>query len=78
MSLNSLYSSDIMEAKICPVCQKAMYEKELKGIHIDICDLHGVFLDRGELKHLAEEFKKEGFAKGFGMSLEKTIDDKHW
>jgi Zn-finger nucleic acid-binding protein len=68
-----------METKLCPVCQKPMYEKELKGIHIDICDLHGVFLDRGELKHLAEEFKKEGFGKGFAMSLEEEMnDDHHW
>ena len=58
-----------MEVKTCPVCHQAMYPKEIKGIHIDVCDRHGVFLDRGELQHLADEFKKEGFAEGFSNNL---------
>ncbi len=58
-----------MENKTCPVCHKVMYPKEVKGIHIDICDQHGVFLDKGELQHLADEFKKEGFGQGFSSSL---------
>ena len=50
-----------MEVKTCPVCHR--FRKEIKGIHIDVCDRHGVFLDRGELQHLADEFKKEGFTE---------------
>ena len=59
-------------ARECPICKQSMHPKQVKGIEIDICDEHGVFLDRGELEKLANEFKKEGFAEGFTSSL-KTL-----
>lgn len=65
--------TETLEAKLCAICQKAMYEKEVKGILIDVCDLHGVWLDRGELNHLLHEFKQEGFSDSFALGVRKVM-----
>ncbi|GEM_PF-5326691 len=62
-----------LEAKLCAVCQRPMYKKEIKEIEIDVCDMHGVWLDRGELNHLLEEFKKEGYAEHFALGVRKVF-----
>lgn len=53
----------------CPVCRHHMMVREIQGVHVDICDTHGVWLDRGELEKLLEASKKEGWIEGFGNSL---------
>lgn len=38
----------------CPVCKQAMKTQQAEGIAIDVCPLHGVWLDKGELFALTE------------------------
>ena len=39
----------------CPKCQGEMRTFERNGIHVDQCtECRGLFLDRGELEHLAQ------------------------
>jgi Zn-finger nucleic acid-binding protein len=43
-----------MTEMICPKCQGAMRTYERNGVHIEQCgDCRGIFLDKGELEHLA-------------------------
>ena len=38
----------------CPICKKNMKEKVKDGVTIDICETHGIWLDKGELHELIE------------------------
>lgn len=42
----------------CPICGQAMIVHREFGIHIDVCDKHGVWLDQGELQALLTRAKK--------------------
>lgn len=53
----------------CPVCQNRLYVKEMHGVIVDICDEHGVWLDRGELEKVHDRAKEIGFSNGFVDSL---------
>ncbi|MFW6164293.1 MAG: zf-TFIIB domain-containing protein [Planctomycetota bacterium] len=34
----------------CPVCGEAMIKERERGVTIDVCDEHGIWLDKGELE----------------------------
>ena len=53
----------------CPVCQKRLYVKEMHGVVVDVCDEHGIWLDRGELEKVHAHAKDHGFSEGFVDSL---------
>lgn len=36
----------------CPVCGGPMQVRTMDNVRIDVCDFHGVWLDRGELEKL--------------------------
>lgn len=38
----------------CPICEQTMRSEHEFGIAIDVCELHGVWLDHGELEALAD------------------------
>ena len=43
-----------MTEMTCPKCHGAMRTYERNGVHIEQCtDCRGIFLDKGELEHLA-------------------------
>ena len=42
----------------CPVCQAAMTIAKRGSIEIDVCEEHGVWLDQGELKAIAERMRQ--------------------
>lgn len=33
----------------CPICKRPMLVEVESGVHVDVCNDHGVWLDRGEL-----------------------------
>lgn len=43
----------------CPVCKKLMKKEVVDNLIIDCCVKHGVWLDKGELEHLASVTKSE-------------------
>ncbi len=47
----------------CPVCNKPLVQRQLDGENIQVCDEHGVWLDKGELMAITEEerFKAHSF-----------------
>ncbi|MBI2972127.1 MAG: zf-TFIIB domain-containing protein [Candidatus Aenigmarchaeota archaeon] len=53
----------------CPVCNKRMEAREIRGIMTDVCNEHGIWLDRGELEKIMEKIKQEGWGDGFAESL---------
>lgn len=64
-----------MGYKKCPICGIEMIEVEIKGVMIDKCNEHGIWLDKGELQKLENNIlsKKErvfsrGYAEGFFVS----------
>ncbi len=36
----------------CPLCQKPMRVESRRGVSVDVCDEHGMWLDRGELDQI--------------------------
>lgn len=53
----------------CPVCKQRMKLEKLDAVHVDICEEHGVWLDKGEIEALMESAKKHGESEGFAKSL---------
>jgi Zn-finger nucleic acid-binding protein len=39
-------------ALLCPVCGSALRVEARDGIAVDVCDEHGIWLDRGELQSI--------------------------
>lgn len=53
----------------CPVCNSPMHIATIKGITVDVCDAHGIWLDKGEIEKIMEHAKSEGWGDGFAESL---------
>jgi len=53
----------------CPICSKRMRIEKIEGITVDICDDHGVWLDKGEIEAIIESSKKRGEGEGFVNSV---------
>lgn len=51
--------------KPCPICSSPMRLDQRQGIHVDCCDEHGIWFDKGELEALlrARSRRKERFRK---------------
>ena len=47
----------------CPVCGKPMEEGKVGNTSIDVCDAHGVWLDRGELEAIERSQQARGVAR---------------
>ncbi len=49
--VNNRANADIVPPgeRPCPICGKKMHIEVQYGIHLDVCSLHGVWLDLGEL-----------------------------
>lgn len=41
----------------CPICQKHMAVEFQHGVGIDVCEAHGIWLDRGELPGIAGQIR---------------------
>ena len=41
----------------CPACGEVMEVKKYKDVHIDVCQEHGVWLDRGQLEAIDARFR---------------------
>ncbi len=37
------------QLRSCPVCGEVMIKERARGVTIDVCDAHGIWLDKGEL-----------------------------
>ena len=37
----------------CPICGENMVVEFEHGVHVDVCNQHGIWLDRGELRSIA-------------------------
>ena len=43
----------------CPVCTKEMSKRSSYDSEIDICQEHGIWLDKGELARILESFAEQ-------------------
>lgn len=41
----------------CPICKKEMRVEVECGVHVDVCDDHGLWLDRGELPAIVSRIR---------------------
>lgn len=48
---NTLSNDDLVPPgeRECPICKTRMPTVQQHGVHVDVCDAHGVWLDRREL-----------------------------
>ncbi len=46
----------------CPACGEPLQERKAGGIGIDVCEAHGVWLDRGELEAIERSAQARGIA----------------
>ena len=62
----------------CPICLKSMKQQQLDNVTIDICELHGVWLDKGELHQLTENNRAplSWWENLFHQRQYSNIDDK--
>jgi len=54
----------------CPICGETMHIEKIKGISTDVCEEHGIWLDKGEFTKITQMIKAK-------MILDKTIAVKH-
>ena len=52
----------------CPICGEAMDTKKKRGVAIDVCEEHGVWLDQGEMSKIIERIRKRD-----ALAYEKMI-----
>ena len=57
----------------CSICTLKMQVKSIEGIKVDVCEQHGVWLDRGEIETLLETAKSKGQNEGLAKSLWSTL-----
>lgn len=43
----------------CPICETDMVHKSINGVEVDVCDTHGLWLDRNELLTITERERHE-------------------
>ena len=41
----------------CPICKRVMRVEMESGIHVDVCNDHGIWLDRGELPSILSSIR---------------------
>jgi Zn-finger nucleic acid-binding protein len=44
--------------RACPICGESMVIKRKRGVSIDVCEEHGVWMDRGEMGKIIERIRK--------------------
>ena len=54
----------------CPICGETMYVEKIKGISTDICEEHGIWMDKGEFTKITRKIKSK-------MLIDQTIAVKH-
>lgn len=58
----------------CPVCKEEMKVENYHGISVDVCELHGVWFDAGELPTLIERVKARAAASARSGERSKRIE----
>ncbi|MBI2084617.1 MAG: zf-TFIIB domain-containing protein [Candidatus Aenigmarchaeota archaeon] len=58
----------------CPVCKQRMQVKTIEDVKVDVCESHGIWLDKGEVEALMEVAKKRGEHEGLIKNLSYTMD----
>ncbi len=54
----------------CPHCSEAMEIEKYKGVHLDWCRQHGIFLDSGELEAILNNLRLDPlFVQGVALRL---------
>jgi Zn-finger nucleic acid-binding protein len=48
------------QARPCPVCGETMVFKQVLFNTVDICEDHGIWLDKGELESIISRLKRSG------------------
>lgn len=56
----------------CPVCAKVMRVSRRHGVAIDVCERHGVWLDRGELERLLARRLSPAASSGLRVRLRRA------
>ena len=48
----------------CPVCKDRMEHKKIEEAWVDVCENHGVWLDKGEIEAIMDSAKHKGKSEG--------------
>ena len=43
----------------CPICQHPLAHKQINGVEVDVCETHGLWLDKSELLTITERERHE-------------------
>ncbi len=62
----------------CPVCKNKMKPEKIETVWVDVCDEHGIWLDRGEIDELMLNSKKRGQAESFVSSAWSQFHKSGW
>jgi len=66
----------------CPVCGEKMELVERNKTEIEVCEAHGVWLDKGELEALAavsaRSGRARGHAKGRRVGERTKVEEMKW
>jgi Zn-finger nucleic acid-binding protein len=60
-----------MRVMSCPCCGQAMKRKRMKGVAIDLCGEHGIWLDKGELSAIMARTRGTARRAATEQSLQK-------
>lgn len=59
----------------CPVCSVPLTQKIRVGVPIDVCDEHGIWLDRGELEEIIQR-DWVGFQSQYVAADDERLDEE--
>jgi Zn-finger nucleic acid-binding protein len=63
---------ELLDELPCPVCARVMRVARRHGVAIDVCERHGVWLDRGELERLLARRLSPAASSGLRVRLRRT------
>jgi Zn-finger nucleic acid-binding protein len=60
----------------CPVCGAAMRTDRRNNVQIDVCDVHGIWLDAGELEAIVSSIQRRARIQSLAETRKARHDGK--
>ena len=60
----------------CPICGELMHVKMIKGVSGDVCEEHGIWLDKGEFTKITRKIKSKMTLRNSNAVKKAKMDGK--
>ena len=70
MTENQSEQNQSAQPRPCPICGEAMEPRIVEFNHVDVCEDHGIWLDKGELESIFARMRRSHRRKGRAIAHE--------